>query len=62
MGLVYDWGSVGSWERSVDWCCEGSNAVVAPECRGETGAVPKGEALDLPVDLCSDLHLWSTMV
>ncbi len=39
-------------------CCGEARAVVVPDC-GEAGAEYEGEALDLPVDLCSIPHeLW----
>ena len=44
----------------MDLCSSSSNAVFVPLCRGEEGAEPKGEALDLiyvPTLTYSD-ELW----
>lgn len=39
----------------MDCCHIGSNG----HCRGEEGAKPDGETIDLKGDLCSIFHLWS---
>ncbi len=46
-----------SWVR-VSWSVTGV-AVMQSARRDEERAKPKGEALDLPVNLCSNPHLWS---
>ena len=52
--------SEGKMEREIDWRCSNlSYAGYAPVHRGEEGADPKGEALDLQVNLRSHPHLWS---
>lgn len=41
--------------RSIeDRSSGGSNLVIVQDCRGEVGAEFDGEALSLPVDLCSN--------
>ena len=46
-------------DQQADRCAVCSNADSAQIRRGEEGAEPKGEALDLPVDLRFYPHLWS---
>lgn len=45
--------------RSIEKSGGGSSSVVVPDCCGEAAAEYEGEALDLPIDLCSIPHeLW----
>lgn len=50
------WGNGVVHEREV-WCSMFSIGA-APDQRVEEGAEPEGEALNLPVYLCYDPHLW----
>ncbi|TWW69254.1 hypothetical protein D4764_18G0000600 [Takifugu flavidus] len=56
LGVLFT--SEGRMEREIDRRIR-SNADSAPVRCGEERAEPKGEALDLPVDLRSYPHLWS---
>ncbi|TWW60989.1 hypothetical protein D4764_05G0010790 [Takifugu flavidus] len=58
-GVVHERGKNGAGDRQVDRCGICSNADSALVHCGEERAEPKGEALDLPVDLHSYSHLWS---
>ena len=45
-------------EQEIDrWILAASAVDSVPVCRGEERAEPEGEALCLPVDLCSNPHL-----
>ncbi|KAI3365879.1 hypothetical protein L3Q82_000865 [Scortum barcoo] len=60
LGVLFT--SEGKMEREIDrriGAASCSYAVGVPDRRGEEGAESKGEALDLPVNLCSHSHLWS---
>ena len=46
-------------EREINRWIDRSNAAVVLVCYGEERAELKGEALDLPVNLCYYPHLWS---
>ena len=58
-GIPRFWGLVREWEENWTgdrqlYCCGGcSNVDSAPICHGEERNEPKGEALDLPVGLCT---------
>uniref|UniRef100_A0A8C6PKA4 [histone H3]-trimethyl-L-lysine(9) demethylase n=1 Tax=Nothobranchius furzeri TaxID=105023 RepID=A0A8C6PKA4_NOTFU len=49
----------GSGDRQADWFGICSDADAEPICRGEEGAEPESQALDLPVDLRPNPHLCS---
>ncbi len=53
--------SEGKMEREMDRLIGAAAAVMRPLYRtvGEERAEPEGKALNLPVDLCSNPHLWS---
>lgn len=56
LGVLFT--SEGSMEHEID-CSGSSNVVYVPVCCVEEGADPKGEALDLLVNLHFYTHLWS---
>lgn len=57
-GGVHNWETGGTWDWQADQCSGCSHAVVLLACCGKKGAELNGEALHLPVNLCSYSHLW----
>lgn len=47
------------WIGQVDWCSVDKDASIVPNCHGEDGAEPEGEALVLLFNLRSNPHPWS---